>query len=62
MTKVLDMNMVKEALRALILEEPSTFKSLLKEILIEEANRDEEFDQLLQKNFERFDKTFKALA
>lgn len=54
--------MVKEALRELILEEPSTFKSLLKEILLEEANRDEEFEQLLQKNFERFDKTFKALA
>lgn len=62
MTTVLDMNMVKEALRELILEEPSTFKSLLKEILLEEANRDEEFEQLLQKNFERFDKTFKALA
>ena len=64
MATILDKNTVKEALRELIMEEPDTFKALLKEILIEEQNHniDEEFDQLLQKNFKRFDETFRALA
>jgi hypothetical protein len=63
MTTVLDKNIVKEALRELIHEEPSTFKSLLREIFIEKQNSgDDEFEQLINKNFERFEDTYKALA
>lgn len=58
MTAVLDKEIVKDALRELISEEPETFKKLLKEVL----NEDEEFEQLIKKNFTRFEATFKALA
>lgn len=55
--------MVKEALRDLIREEPILFKSIIREILIEEMqNEDVMFEQLLKKNFGRFDETFRALA
>ena len=36
MTAVLDKNIVKDALRELISEEPETFKKLLKEVLSED--------------------------
>ena len=63
MTATLDKNIVKEALRELIQEEPETFKKLLKEVLAEEtASVSDEFEQLVQKNFQRFDATFRALA
>ena len=63
MTAVLDKKIVKDALRELITEEPETFKKLLREILSEETlNEDDEFEQLIKKNFTRFEKTFKALA
>ena len=63
MATVLDKETVKEALRELIHEEPSTFKTLLKEILTEEkSSNNEEFDQLLKENFERYGDTFRALA
>ena len=60
MTSVLNKELVKEALRELIHEEPAVFKSILKEILSEE--QDSEFETLLLKNFDRFDETFRALA
>ena len=63
MAPVLDKSIVKEALRELIREEPETFKSLLKELFTEESlQADDEFEQLIQQNFRRFDATFKALA
>lgn len=63
MTTVINKEIVKEALRELIHEEPDIFKAILKEILSEEQDiPDEEFDQLLKKNFERFGDTFRALA
>lgn len=63
MATVLDKETVKEALRELIREEPDAFKTLLKEVFIEEQiNRKEKFDQLLMENFERYDETFRALA
>ena len=63
MATVVDKDLIKEALRELIQEEPAAFKTLLKEILAEAKNTgDGEFDQLLQKNFERFGDTFRALA
>ena len=63
MTAVLDKKVIKEALRELISEEPETFKNLLKEILNEQTSSlDSEFEHLIQKNFTRFEATFKALA
>lgn len=63
MTTVVDKDIVKEALRELIHEEPAIFKSMLKDILSEEQDdSNEEFERLLKKNFERFDETFRALA
>jgi hypothetical protein len=63
MTVVVDKNIVKEALRELIHEEPDTFKKLLKEILAEQTpSEEDDFERLLQKNFQRFDATFRALA
>jgi hypothetical protein len=63
MTTVLSKEIVKEALRELIQEEPDVFKTLLKEVLFEKQDiPDEEFDQLLKKNFDRFGDTFRALA
>ena len=63
MEAALDKNMVKEALRELIHDEPETFKEMLKEILTEGArSSDSEFEQLIQRNFQRFDATFRELA
>jgi hypothetical protein len=67
MGTVIDKDMLKEALRELIEQEPSTFKNMLKEIMNEEAQLSEnELDVksalLLQKNFNRYAATFKALA
>jgi nucleoside diphosphate kinase len=63
MTAVLDKEIVKKALRELINEEPQTFKAILKDILNEQSeNSDEQFEKLIQRNFKRFDATFKALA
>ncbi len=63
MEATIDKNVVKEALRELIREEPDTFKSMLREILTQPTNStDDEFEQLIQQNFQRFDATFRALA
>ena len=68
MSVLIDKEALKEALRELIKEEPTTFKNILKEIIIEEhqgtdeANLEAKAMLLLQKNFDRYDKTFKALA
>lgn len=63
MTAVVDKEMVKNALRELINEEPETFKAILKDILHEESsNTEDKFERLIQKNFKRFEATFKALA
>jgi hypothetical protein len=64
MTTVIDKTLLKEALRELIREEPVTFKNILKDILKEssEISEDEQFDVLINQNFQRFGETFRALA
>lgn len=64
MTAVLDKNIVKQALRELIQEEPELFKKMLLETAIEEAktSQDTDFEALIRKNFDRYEETFKALA
>lgn len=64
MAAVLDKNIVKQALRELIQEEPELFKKMLLETAIEEAktSQDADFEALIRKNFNRYEETFKALA
>ncbi len=62
MTTIVDKEVMKVALKELFIEEPDIFKRFFKEILIENENKDEEFEQLIKRNFERFDATYKALA
>lgn len=63
MDATIDRNMIKEALRELIHEEPDTFKAMLREIFIEGKSREnDEVEQLIQRNFQRFGPTFRALA
>jgi hypothetical protein len=73
MTMVVDKGVLKEALRELIHEEPEVLRKLVKDVLAEESDvalqkandsfvDDDEFDQLTQKNFHRFEATFRALA
>lgn len=60
MSNNIDKELLKDALRELIVEEPETFKQMLKELF--KKSEDAQFEELIQKNFNRFDKTFKALA
>ncbi|TAE39463.1 MAG: hypothetical protein EAZ70_05380 [Runella slithyformis] len=64
MTAVLDKNVVKQALRELIQEEPELFKKMLIETVVEEVktSQDADFEVLVRKNFNRYEATFKALA
>lgn len=63
MTAIIDKIILKEALRELFIEEPDTIKGYLKEIIKEQSvDSENDFEKLIQKNFNRFDLTFKALA
>jgi hypothetical protein len=62
MTTVLDKELVKQALKELIIEDSAYLKRIIKEIITEESNEDAELEMLIKKNFKRFDETFKALA
>ncbi len=59
MSNYIDKEQLKDALRELIIEEPEAFKQILKELF--KQSEDVEFEELMQRNFKRFDKTFKAL-
>ena len=62
MTAIVDKEMLKDALRELLVEDTGTFKKNFKEILSEEKDDNEEFNHFLKANFKRFDATFRALA
>jgi hypothetical protein len=63
MATVLEKEIIKTALRELFIEEPDTIKAMLKDIILEEQLiSNSKFDELLNKNFNRFDETFRALA
>lgn len=61
MEATLDKEQIRKALKALVVQEPDFVKQLLREIS-EELHPDDEFEQLIQQNFQRFDATFRALA
>lgn len=61
MTAIIEINILRNALIKLRKEEPIIFNSLMKDV-IEEDEKDEEFDLLIQKSFDRFGETYRALA
>lgn len=61
MTATTEINILRNALIKLREEEPIVFNSLMKDIT-EEDEKDEEFDLLIQKSFDRFGDTYRALA
>lgn len=63
MPQVIDKPKLKAQIKDLLLQEPESFKKLLKEVMEELAiSSDQEFDDLLKQNFNRFGDTFRALA
>ncbi len=62
MVNTLDKETVKIALKELMQEESVQFKDFIKKIISESINEDLEFEQLIKKNFERFEATYRALA
>ena len=65
MTTVLDKNVVKQALRELIQEEPELFEKMLIKTAGEEdlkiANRSK-LEAIVKEDFEEYEEVFKALA
>jgi hypothetical protein len=61
MNTEIDKNIIKEYLKEIIEENPTLLKNALREI-VNESNNSTLFDQFLQKNFEEYEETFKALA
>jgi hypothetical protein len=61
MTAIVEINILRKALIKLKKEEPNVFNSLMKDV-VEEDEKDEEFDLLIQKSFDRFGDTYRALA
>lgn len=60
---ILDKETVKNAVKELIAEDPNIIRQALKEIFtLDQESENQELQLLIKKNFERFDKTFKALA
>ena len=62
-TPTIDKEIVKAAIIELFAENPNLIKDALKEILYEDnMNSGTSIQDLIEKNFKRFDKTFRALA
>jgi hypothetical protein len=68
--QTIDKQMLKEALLELMLEDKAFFQQI-SQIVLEENKKaeildidveDQEFDALTRRNFDRYEKTFKALA
>ena len=62
MEAVLDKEIVKKALKELMAEDLSSFKQILKEVIAESFDEDEEFENLIKKNFKKYEATYRALA
>jgi len=63
MPQVIDKSKLKAEIKSLLQNEPDSFKRLLKEIMEEmDLSSDQQFDDLLKQNFNRFGDTFRALA
>lgn len=63
MANILDKEIVKQSLKELMVEEPDFFKELLSELFQEDEIVDEiKYKTLTNKNFKRFEETFRNLA
>ncbi len=62
METILDKEIVKKALKELMVEDLGFFKQILKEVVSDTMDDDAEFENLIKKNFKKYDATFKALA
>lgn len=63
MANIIDKELVKQSLKELMVEEPDFFKELLSELFQEDETVDEiKYKTLTNKNFKRFDETFRNLA
>ncbi|MBK8622571.1 MAG: hypothetical protein IPN79_12630 [Saprospiraceae bacterium] len=63
MAVIIDKEVVKQSLKELMEEEPDFFKEILSELLKENKSFDEFIYKILtNKNFKRFDETFRNLA
>ena len=62
MEAVLDKEIVKKALKELMVEDLSSFKQILKEVISESFYEDAEFENLIKKNFKKYEATYRALA
>lgn len=63
MANIIDKELVKQSLKELMVEEPDFFKELLSELFHEDETIDElKYKTLTNKNFKRFDETFRNLA
>jgi hypothetical protein len=60
MTAIIDKNMLKQALRELIHEEPDFFKQLLAEIYSD--LKKEHLEKIVNEDFKEYGDVFKALA
>lgn len=59
----LDKELVKAALKEILIEDPALIKKALQELISEDKDSEHELIQhFLDNNFKRFDKTFKALS
>ena len=63
MANILDKELVKQSLKELMLEEPEFFKTIISELFHDDDTVDKlKYKSLTNKNFKRFDETFRNLA
>lgn len=63
MVSIIDKELVKQALKELMIEDPDFFKDLISELFHEDETGDEKkYEILTKQNFKRFDETFKNLV
>ena len=63
MASTIDKELAKQSLKELMVEEPDFFKELLSELFQDDVSVEEStYRTLTNKNFKRFDETFRNLA
>jgi len=63
MASTIDKDLVKQSLKELMVEDPDFFKELLSELFQDDETVEEStYKTLTNKNFKRFDETFRNLA
>ena len=68
--KDIDRNQLKSVIKEILAEEPSLFKSVIQEILVDhqvigpdaQAERRAKLERMIDKDFDQYDDVFKSLA